>query len=199
MMRRISVFPLLPMVFLTAVHAEVPSVVAPHQAESLDPEDIGIGKFVFEATPPAGKVMVLRCTRTEKRVQPPTVVQETICYTNGAHAREVVLVFDPSRFPFNPDQRKPGDVRVRAQGVENPIGMNLFGTITTRQKLELEFTNNAGGRLSLTYECFVEDYASVKARIPDLPAATAGAAWKFNSPLPGKWSPDPQEKGKRRP
>lgn len=160
--------------------ATEPSPVAPRKADTLDPEDIGIGKYVFEATPQAGKVMVLRSITHDTHVQTDSI-QETICYTNGAPARQVVLVFDRSRFPFNADPGKPNDVRLRAPGVDYVyVGMRWAGTQTDEHRLQLFLSSDAGRSVSFTYECFVEDYASVKGRVTDLPKAGEKMAWTFN-------------------
>jgi hypothetical protein len=134
--------------------------------DTLRPEDIGVGKYVFEANPPVGKVMVLRRTWTKGGRQDGDV-QETIQYANGGATREEILVFDPSEFPFG--DRK-GDIRIKAQHLEYPLaGLRLKGTMRTEGQVVLEFADEDRNRVMLTFDCFIEDYAKAKARAADLP------------------------------
>jgi len=150
--------------------------------DALVGDDLGVGKYVFEAKVPAGKVMVLRRTeewngrKAEKGL-------ETIQFADGGVARQVVLVFDSSRFPFG--DNKPGTIRVRAQGGEGGYGGEGRMTRSTAMipgKLTLLFADEAGrNKVELTYECFVEDYAKAKARVPDLKAMVRGETWSHNA------------------
>ena len=84
--------------------------VGPRVATTLDPAEIGISKFVFEATPPIGEVMTIRFSQAidfKKNGKTQEIVQST----NGGMARQVVLVYDPMSFPFG--ERKEGIVLVR--------------------------------------------------------------------------------------
>jgi hypothetical protein len=167
--------------FAPALLAEEAAAVQPEKADTLDPEDIGIAKYVFEASPPAGKVMVLRCTH-HLADGTTTLVSERINYTDGKKDREVVLGFDPTKFPFNPDQVTPQDSWVRFAGGETRFSkkqMAIHGYVNN--VLEFMFTNDKDEKETLTFECFVEDYAKAKARIPDLPAERPGGGWGFNT------------------
>lgn len=167
-------------------NAEDVTAVQPEKAAGLDPEDIGIAKYVFEATPPAGKVMVLRRTqvladgKTER-------ISEKVNYTDGKKHREVVLGFDPTSFPFSPDQITPQDSWVRYSGGEisfakkKMVGHGFFGKV-----LSFTFANDKDEKESVTFECFVEDYATVKARIPDLPPERPGGGWGYHAPIEPK-------------
>lgn len=164
----------------TASVAEEAIKIQPERAETLDPEDIGIAKYVFEASPPAGKVMVLRQTH-DRADGVAWFVTESISYTDGKKEREVVLVFDPSKFPFNRDRAKPGDCELRAQGGNmwfSKKQLKSWGYVG--KKLSFTFSNDKGEKDTVTFECFIEDYASAKARIPDLPAEAPGGGWGYN-------------------
>ena len=83
------------------------------QADTLDPEEIGIAKYVFETKVPAGKVMVLRCTE-ERNGRKEAEVLETIEHANGGIARQVVLVYDSSEFPFADGLKDKARIRAQA-------------------------------------------------------------------------------------
>ncbi|MDY3563744.1 hypothetical protein R5W23_005360 [Gemmata sp. JC673] len=159
--------------------------VSPRKSDTLDPDDIGIGRYVFEAKVPAGKVMVLRRT-AERNGRKGGAVLETIEHTNGGQARQVVLVYDRSAFPFADGARD--EVRVRGQGGEAIYSdRRCTGKSIRPGRLELEITGD--GRkdtVRLTYDCFVEDYATTKKRVPELPVASPGETWSYNMTFGGK-------------
>ena len=161
-----------------------PTPVVVREADTLAPGDLGVGKYLFESSPPIGKVMVVRCTETCEGRQVDDVL-ESIQSSNGALARQVVLVYDSSQFPFG--DRKTGTVRVKAQA-----GMRSYGdrrctsTSIAPGRLTLEFTNASKPAITLTYECFVEDYAKAKARVPKLSAQSPGETWTHNASFPRK-------------
>jgi hypothetical protein len=152
------------------------------QADTLDPRDLGIGKYVFEARVPADKVMVLRRTE-EQNGREHGMVYETIqSSAAGGRLQQVVLVLDSSAFPFS--EGKNDRVRVRAQAGE----LVFNNRRCTRWAMDvglliLEFTNDAKDKDKLTYQCFVEDYEAAKKRVPNLPALSKVERWSFNATL----------------
>jgi hypothetical protein len=156
-----------------------PVAVPVREAEALAPADLGIGKYVFEARVPAGKVLVLRQTEVADG-KPVDRVLESIQFTDGGVGREVVLVFDPSAFPFG-DQRV-GTVRVKAQAGDAHYGdRSVSGTARKPGQLVIRLADQGRKEIVLTFDCFVEDYATAKARVPKLPVAHRGETWTFNT------------------
>ena len=154
-----------------------PAVVPLKQAETLDPDDIGVGKFVFEVKVPATKVPVLRKSEQENGGKK-TDVLESIQFTNGGVGRHMVLMFDSSKFPFG--ERGRDHVRIKAQGASNSFSKHsCTGQSIRPGRLTLTLSHPDGVTV-LTYECFLEDYASTKKRVPDLPDATPHETWTFN-------------------
>ncbi len=121
--------------------------------------------------------MVLRWTKFVPGQQPE--VRETISVNTNGPVREVVLIYNPSLFPFNPEPDKPGRVVVKAPGGEYrlPAGVTCTDVRADDEPLGLHFSNNE----RWLYQCFIEDYKTVKARIPNLPAAPTNGGWSFNS------------------
>jgi hypothetical protein len=176
---------LVPVVFATAMLGCAPEAkpecapVAVRQADTLDPDEIGIGKYVFETKVPAKKVMVLRCTE-ERNGRKEGKVLETIQYTNGGPARQVVLVYDLSAFPFADGTKDK--VRVRAQAGEAIYpDRRCTSKSTSPGRLELKITGKGKDTIKLTYDCFVEDYEVAKKRVPELPAASPIETWSYNT------------------
>ena len=153
--------------------------VTVRKADSLDPDEIGIGKYVFELKVPAGRVMVLRRTE-ERNGRKEGKVLETIQHTNGGQARQVVLVYDLSEFPFADGAKDK--VRVRGQAGEAiyPDRRCTSKTISPG-RLKLEITGEGKDTVKLIYDCFVEDYAAAKTRVPKLPAASPIETWSYNT------------------
>ena len=152
-------------------------IVAPHRA-SLDPEDIGIFKYVFEVPiQPPGKVMVLRWTKYVPG-QPPEV-RETIEANSYRPLCQVVMIYNSSLFPFNPDPSKPSMILVRARGEDHhlPPGLDCTVVQSADEPLAFHFSNKE----RWVYQCFVEDYKTVSERIPNLPPAPKNGGWAFNS------------------
>jgi hypothetical protein len=158
-----------------------PAVLMPKKAETLDPDDIGIGKYVFEEKVPAGKVMVLRLTSGVKGEGEPHLEGETLAYSDGGSARLVVLMYDAFKFPI-PSKR---ELHIH---IRHPLGSMGYGdrycstVVLTPGRLHLEFKHDDKGTETLTYECFIEDHAAAKKRVPDLPDAKPGASWTYNAP-----------------
>lgn len=153
------------------------SPVGGHQAESLDPVDIGIYKFVFEVTPPPGKAMVLRWTKyVEGR---PPEVRETVHINTYRPTREEVILFNSAWFPFNPDPARPSMIMVKANGQEYHLPPGLQCTVVRSDAEPLAFHFSNGERW--VYKCFIEDYKTVKARIPKLPEAPTNGGWSSTS------------------
>lgn len=165
-------------VVLTAGCAPDPAGVVVRSADTLAPADIGVGKYLFEASPPVGKVMVLRTTETCQGHVTADVL-ESIQSSNGAAATQAVLVYDPSRFPFG--DRKTGTVRVNPgnQGARSYEERRCTSTSIFQGRLQLELSHPTKPTITLTFECFVEDYAKAKARIPDLSDQSPNATWTY--------------------
>lgn len=162
--------------------APKPPAVVVRSADTLAPDDIGVGKYLFEASPPVGKVMVLRCTETSAGRKQDDVL-ESIQSSNGEAARQVVLVYDPSQFPFG--DRKTGTVRIKAQaGSRSYSDRRCTSTSISPGRLTLEFTDPTRPAITLTYDCFIEDYAKAKARVPKLPAQSPIETWTYNASFP---------------
>ncbi|HJZ90221.1 MAG TPA: hypothetical protein VKE40_05070 [Gemmataceae bacterium] len=159
--------------------AKDPTAVPVREAEALAPGDLGIGKYVFEAKVPADKVLVLRHTEAADD-KPADRVLESIQYTDGAVGREVVLVFDSSSFPFG--DQKVEKVRVKTQAGDAHYGdRRVSGTARRPGQLVIRLAAQGQNEIVLTYDCFIEDYATAKKRVPDLPAAGRGEAWTHNT------------------
>lgn len=184
-------FPKLPVALVACLVAGCAQVaepddpaVHPRQSNALDPEELGIGKYVFETKVPAGKVMVLRRT-VERDGRRTDEVYESISFANGKTAREVVLVYDSSSFPFH--EGKTDHVLVRAQATTSSYSKSWCNSRSTGPgRLTLEVTNDANEKTRLTYTCFVEDYAVAKKRVPDLPAMSPAETWTYNALLKAK-------------
>lgn len=149
------------------------SDVAPHRVETLEPEDLGVFKFVFEATPPADCVMVLRWTRIVP--DHPSEVQDTVHINTYRPTREVVLIYNSRFFPFSADPHEPTQVLVKTGGDQRrlPPGTDCAIVQSHDEPLALHFSNKE----RWTYKCFIETYSSAKSRIPDLPAAPTNGGW----------------------
>jgi hypothetical protein len=155
------------------------AAVPVREAEALAPGDLGIGKYVFEVKVPADKVLVLRRTEVADG-KPADRVLESIQYTDGEVGREVVLVFDPSKFPFG--DQEFGTVRVQAQaGDAHYSDRRVSGTARKPGQLVIRLADKGGNEIVLTFDCIVEDYTTAKKRVPDLPAAGRGRAWTFQT------------------
>src|SRR4051812_25917432 len=100
------------LVLAAAGCAAEPPAVTVRTDESLTPDDLGVGKYVFEAVLPAGKVLVVRCTETAGGKT--RGVNEDIRNVRGGLARMVVMVFDPSQFPFG--DGKAATVKIKTPG-----------------------------------------------------------------------------------
>ena len=179
-------FPKLPAILVACLAAGCAQVappddpaVNPTRSNTLDPEELGIGKYVFEKTAPAGKVMVLR--RTEDRDGRRTDEEyESISYAHGKTAREVVLVYDSVFFPFH--QEKTDTVRVRAQSTTSSYSESRCKSRSTGPgRLTVEITSETKPKYRLTFTCFLEDYAVAKKRVPDLPAMSPTETWTYNA------------------
>lgn len=152
------------------------TTVAPRQAETVDPEELGIWKYIFETKVPVGKVMVLR--KTEERDGRKDEVHETIQYTNGDVAKQVVLVYDLYSFPFADGKQKK--VRVRAQAGEQIFfDSTCDKRSTSPSRLVLEITTKDKDKVRLIYECFVEDHETAKTRVPGLPKISRFETWTY--------------------
>ncbi len=155
--------------------------VGPRAATTLDPEEIGIKKFLFEANPAIGDVMTIRCTQSidfEKQGK----TQETVQSTNGGLARQVVLVYDSMSFPFG--ERKEGTVLVRYPGGEHNLSKSrLVGTASIPGRLTLDFENADKVRTTWTFVGFTEAYKEAKARIASLPPLSANETWTYSAVL----------------
>ncbi|AMV27981.1 hypothetical protein VT84_26490 [Gemmata sp. SH-PL17] len=155
-----------------------PKLVTVRHADTLAPEDFGIGKYVFEEKVPAGKVMVLRRTE-ERNGRKQEGAYETIDYTNGGTARKVVLVYDMLEFPFS--DRKTQAVQIKYPGstaVTFP-GLRSCSTETRPGLLRLVFADFQKETVEFKFECFVEDYKVAKKRIPTLSAASPNETWTY--------------------
>lgn len=149
------------------------------EADTLSPDDLGIGKYVFEAKVPAGKVMVLRCTE-ERNGRKVNEGLESIQYSNGGLAREVVLVYDQFQFPFADRGKK--EVRIRAMaGDAHFANRRCASRAISPGRLTLKITGEDKELVILTYECTIEDYETAKKRVPDLPAMSPDVTWTFNA------------------
>ena len=160
---------------------EAPSEFAPvkPQRGELDPGDLGIYKCVYEVKLPAGKVMVLQWSKIVPG-QPPKVREIIYAYAE-APARETVLVYNPRLFPFNPEPDKPASILVKMAGEQFRLPPDIRCTIV--HSAEEPFALYLSNSERWVYKCFIESYDSVKARIPDLPAAPATGGWNFNSKI----------------
>lgn len=185
-MRTLTLFVVAILVALTTPsHAEEAKAIQPEKADTLDPEDIGIAKYVFEASPPARKVMVLRCTHVLAGGKI-TRASEKIRYTDGKKERMSVLALDPTNFPFNPDQLTPQNSLIKYAGTEITIDKKkIVSQGYVGKVLEFTFANDKDEKESVTFECFVEDYAAAKARIPNLPPEKPGG-WGYHAPIEPK-------------
>jgi hypothetical protein len=155
--------------------------VTPKNAETLAPEDVGVAKYVFEVKVPKDKVMVLRKSERVERngkVGKPTDVLESIQYTGGGVGRQVVLMFDSSDFPFG--DGLPDNVRIRAQAGGMIFAKCRCNSRSIRPgRLDLEISGGSE-RTFVTYECFLEDYAEAKKRVPTLSDINPGETWTHN-------------------
>jgi hypothetical protein len=158
--------------------------VQPRESDTLRPDELGIGKYVFETKLPAGKVMVLRHTR-ERDGRPDDEALESISFAGGKATRQVVLVYDSSSFPFGDGKTKT--VRVQAQGGGGEYSNSRCNSQSIDPgRLTLEITNDGGQKHRLTYTCFVEDYAVAKKRVPTLPEMSPTGWWTYNARLKAK-------------
>jgi hypothetical protein len=154
------------------------ALVTVRQADTLDPDELGIEKFVFQEKVPAGKVMVLRRTE-ERNGRKVGGVYETIQYTNGGTARQVVLVYDLLRFPFGDRQTKGVRIREPGHSLEEFSDLRVRGTAIAPGRLQISLTDFQKKNVELIFECFVEDHKAAKARIPGLSAATPNETWTY--------------------
>jgi hypothetical protein len=152
-------------------------MVTPKEAEALSPSDLGVGKFVFEVKVPADKVMVLRMTEQEQGRKGSRVL-ESIQYTDGGVGRQVVLMFDSSEFPFG--ERGPDQVRIKAQAATNTYGKHTCKSWSMRPGRLTLVLSHPDGATTITYDCFLEEYAAAKKRVPTLSDAKRGETWTHN-------------------
>ena len=148
----------------------------------LDAQDIGIYKYSFEASPPADSVMVFRWTQSNG--EHVFAVDESISYTAGKSAREVIIICDPSRFPFRDLQdARPISVTYKALRAAGELThMHLDAVSVGSRRATFRFTGENDRTKTFLFECFVESYATAKARCPALPEATlesSPSGWKF--------------------
>jgi hypothetical protein len=153
-------------------------LVTVRRADTLDPEEIWIGKYVFEVKVQVGRVMVLRRTE-ERNGRKVGGAYETIQYTNGGTARQVVLVYDLLRFPFGDRQTKGVRVRSPGHSLQEFSELQVGSTAISPGRLRMSLTDFQKKTVELTFECFVEDYKAAKARIPKLPDASPIETWTY--------------------
>ena len=153
-----------------------PTPIKVRRSDTLAPDELGIEKFVFEEKVPAGKVMVLRRTEGRNGLKKKGL-NETIQYTDGGPARQVVLVYDLSTFPFSTAEAKEIRVKYPGSSTSHFPGFRWSESTTTPGRLVLEFSDARNDTVQMTFECFIEDYKTAKARIPKLSAASPGVTW----------------------
>lgn len=147
------------------------------EADTLLPSDLGIHKYVFEATPAAGQLMVIRGQKFLDGKLART--WESISDTMGKTGRDSILVINRSFFS-NPDSDSSRHCVYQIAGVFKDrlpdADLRSRGGGGGPGVVEAEF-KTAEGTVKYVFSVLVEDYDTVKKRLPDLRPMSPGSGW----------------------
>ncbi|MEO8206483.1 MAG: hypothetical protein ABI615_09905 [Chthoniobacterales bacterium] len=150
------------------------------KAEYVAADVMGVKNYSIDASPPVGKVFVVRQTETKQNKE--TGIQEMLAYTGGNRVRLYVVFYDPETFVFaTPEMKQERRLMIRTQIVGSTSAQSgwvgpvvgkgwAWGATVGPQGVTFNFTDPKEKKTSVTYTTSIEDYESVKKRIPDLPS-----------------------------
>ena len=156
------------------------SEVSVSESETLSPRDLNMHKYVFEATPTAEQVVIIR--KEEFRDGKLYEINESVAHTMGKPRRESIVLIDRSFFSDPSDNslaktyQFAGVFNTPAK-VENARLRHLGGE---GNGIGAEF-DTPKGRIKFVFTMMVEAYSEAKKRIADLPTMTPNLGWTIES------------------
>ena len=154
--------------------ADQPTV---EKASFLTPEDLGVLKYVFRASPGERQVVVFR----EKQYFNGSlqVTYDTVSKPEGKSFEVPVVIMNLSVFSTSGESKS----RVKAAGSEGVVDGNLRASTVGDAEAQFSFESKDGFKRKYEFTIFVEDYDAAKKRIPDLPDFS-GLWWTFATTVP---------------
>ena len=168
-----------------------------HATDTINPADLGIRKWVFEAKAKPGSVVVFRERAYRENKLERTY--ELIIHRPGETCSASVLLLDHD---FLSGESGSGNYTVKADCTGGTLARRvlhnaIFGSCgqTPDQQVMIGFATNKDEMLRddkpqkvlrLEYDLRTEDYETLKKRIPDLPTPDSGFVWYKQDPDPKK-------------
>ena len=148
----------------------------------LSPEDLGIFKASFSASPRAGQVMTFRFTKLVD--DKPVETDETIFHTSGQSHTESVVMWVPAQFPYATSEIRgqPTIIKYGSAGG----GFSCEGLIPVRSgfwgtHLEFVFSDRQMRSIAFAFDVTNEPLSSAISRVPGLATAATGKVWGYHT------------------
>jgi hypothetical protein len=153
-----------------------------YASQGLSPDDLGIDKVSFSASPSAGQVMTFRFTKfvDDKQVE----TDEMISHTSGRLNTESVVRWVPGRFPYATREIRAQPITIKygsagggfsCEGL-TPVRDGFWGT-----HLEFVFTDSAMRSIVFAFDVTIEPLSSAIRRVPGLATAATGRVWGYHT------------------